>query len=200
MPKQGSWEDVKSTDKFDRLEIAVGTNLVRILEPSPYYFHEHWIELTAGPRKLYCSGENCLICKEGILAAKRYYIPVWDYKSKSVKILEGGSQIFNGLKNYHMDPDYGNVTGYDIKIVREGTGIDTKYNIMPSPPKETTRELTPEMKESLEALGDLSEYAKETPLEEQQSFVAQMKGKVPSHTAATKAQNESVADDFFKTP
>lgn len=196
LANSAGWEDVKGgTSKFDKLDIAVGENRIRILEEKPYFHHEHWIELPTGVRKLICSGEGCLICRKGVNASKRYFLPVWDYKTKSVKILEGGIQIFNGLKNYHRDPEYGNLTMYDVKICREGTGLETKYSIVPSPNKSAP---TKEMTEALEQLGDVAEYSVETSVEDQQMFIAQMEGKVASTAAAAAVKGADPGDDFFK--
>lgn len=194
MAQEASWDDVKGgQSKFDQLVIAVGENKIRIMRKSPFFFHDHWLELPTGVRRLFCSGETCLICKAGYQPSKRFYIPVWDYKTESIKILESGPQIFNQLKNFAKDPDYGDLMQYDVKINREGMGQNTKYTIVPTPNK---KEPTKAMLAAVETLGDISEYAVETPLDEQRVFLNMMNGGNGKSETPSKGSD----DDFFNSP
>jgi hypothetical protein len=61
---------------------------------------------------------------------------VWDYAREGLYMLEltqGG--IISSLRAYANDEDYGDLTGYDIKITKKGTMKETKYSVTASPPK-----------------------------------------------------------------
>jgi len=63
-------------------------------------------------------------------------MPVYDYKTETIKIWEitqGG--IRDNLMGYIKDKDYGALTSYDIKITRSGAGLETEYQVIPTPPK-----------------------------------------------------------------
>ena len=49
------------------------------------------------------------------------------------KILEIGPQIYNGIKTYYNDPEWGKVTRYDIKVIRAKAGVQPLYTVAPSP-------------------------------------------------------------------
>jgi hypothetical protein len=74
-------------------------------------------------------------------------LKVWDYKDKTVKILEiTQASILRSLYEFVKDEKWGDLREYDINIKKEGSGMDTKYFVMPSPPTL----LAPEIKEALE--------------------------------------------------
>lgn len=61
---------------------------------------------------------------------------VWDYQAEAFKILQMTQKsLRDDLFKYARDPDYGDPQGYDIKITRTGSGLDTEYALVPSPPK-----------------------------------------------------------------
>lgn len=61
---------------------------------------------------------------------------VWDYTRQALFILEISQQsIINSLVTFAKDEDWGDFMQYDIKIVKEGTGKETKYEVMPLPHK-----------------------------------------------------------------
>lgn len=77
-----------------------------------------------------------------------WMMKVWDYKEKAVKILEiTQASILRSLYEFVKDEKWGDLREYDINIKREGSGIDTKYFVMPSPPTA----LTPEIKDASES-------------------------------------------------
>ncbi len=76
-----------------------------------------------------------------------WMMKVWDYKEGSVKILElTQASILRSLYEFVKDEKWGDLREYDINIKREGSGIDTKYFVMPSPPTQ----LAPEIKDASE--------------------------------------------------
>ena len=81
---------------------------------------------------------------------------VWDYDKAGLYILElGQNGIIKTLKGFCESDDWGDLTGYDIKIKRTGTGVNTKYSVEPVPPKPMIPKITEALKASpvrLEAL------------------------------------------------
>jgi hypothetical protein len=73
-------------------------------------------------------------------------MPVWNYKLGVVQILEITQKgIQATLKGLVKNEDWGSPTGYDITIVREGeTMQDTKYEVIPSPPRELSKDIKDE--------------------------------------------------------
>lgn len=63
-------------------------------------------------------------------------LAVWDYARSDVFILEiTQATIIKSLENYGKDEDWGDFTGYDIKIRKEGSGKDTNYLVTAMPHK-----------------------------------------------------------------
>src|SRR3972149_9003865 len=91
-------------------------------------------------------------------SVKRFWaFPVWNYKVEKVQILEITQKgIQNTLKGLARSKDWGSPMNYDISIIREGeTMQDTKYEVIPSPPKPLAKEIEKEFKNTyprLEAL------------------------------------------------
>ena len=72
----------------------------------------------------------------------RYAWLVYNHDEKKAQILKQSGTFFSSLAAIAKDPDYGNPTGYDVKITRTGTGTESKYTITPA---KNTIELTPDM-------------------------------------------------------
>ena len=67
---------------------------------------------------------------------------VWDYQLEMFRILSMTQKsLRDQLSKYMRDDDYGDPTTYDIKISREGEGLNTKYGMLASPPKAVTKEI-----------------------------------------------------------
>jgi hypothetical protein len=61
---------------------------------------------------------------------------VWDYQEESFKILSITQKtLLDKVKKYAMDDDYGNPTGYDIKVTRSEKDGRTTYDLIAAPPK-----------------------------------------------------------------
>ena len=74
---------------------------------------------------------------------------IFDYSDTKFKVMEiTQKNIQIELYNFHMDEQWGDPKGYDINIKRAGTGIETKYSVMPSPPTP----LSPQAKADYEAM------------------------------------------------
>ena len=115
------------------LKLKAGQNQVRLVS-NPYECQVHWEDTVDGTHKrIVCNGPGCLICNAGHTPQKRFQVLVIDRNDGEVKILEGGNAIFNQIKTYAMDTDYGDPRNYDIKITKNGSGRDTRYTVVPSP-------------------------------------------------------------------
>lgn len=60
----------------------------------------------------------------------------WDYDNEMFRVVEiTQKSILGDLQKYMADEDYGDPCGYDIVITRTGSGLDTRYETLPKPPK-----------------------------------------------------------------
>lgn len=69
-------------------------------------------------------------------------MPVWDYKTESVKILEiTQASIQTAITNLSKDTDWGSPLNYDIKINKKGKGKETEYSVIALPHKNLPGEI-----------------------------------------------------------
>lgn len=67
---------------------------------------------------------------------------VWDYDVQKFMIIEITQKtVRQAIAKYMRDSDYGDPHGYDIKISREGEGINTEYTTIATPPKPLSAEI-----------------------------------------------------------
>ena len=58
--------------------------------------------------------------------------PVWNYTEKKVQVFAFTQvSIYKELKKYGEDSDWGAPDGYDLKIRRTGSGMETEYTVVP---------------------------------------------------------------------
>jgi len=61
---------------------------------------------------------------------------VWNYASERVQVLEVHQQgIQKAIKAMDDSPEWGDPVNYDIKVNKEGQGMETEYTVTPLPPK-----------------------------------------------------------------
>lgn len=81
---------------------------------------------------------------------------VWDYDREKLFVLEiTQMSILKSLTKIATDEDWGDFLKYDIKISREGSGIETRYVLTPLPPKPMSDKIIQALKDCpvrLEAL------------------------------------------------
>lgn len=64
----------------------------------------------------------------------RYAWVIWNQTDSRAQILQQSATFFNTVKAHATDEDWGDPTGYDFKISREGNNFnDTKYTVTASP-------------------------------------------------------------------
>ena len=62
---------------------------------------------------------------------------VWNYNKKSIQIMEVTQKtIQRNILTLARSKKWGDPKNYDVTIIREGTGYDTKYTVLPNPPSE----------------------------------------------------------------
>lgn len=119
------------------MKLKAGEHLFRVLSPA-IVGYEYWTTENK-PIRLKEYPESV---PENIKPKSRinhfWAFKVWNYKTESIQILQIiQSTIQDAIKNLHDDPDWGNPSGYDIKITREGESFnDTKYFVVAKPHKE----------------------------------------------------------------
>jgi hypothetical protein len=154
--------EVKATsDQYMKLE--QGDNRFRILA-SPIIGQEWWTEDAKKNRFVHRRRKGERISPEelGEDPIREFWaMPVFDYKDKKIKILELTQKgVMRSIQNLSRDEDWGNpkgVNGYDLVIMREGEGRETKYDVQPKPHKkldEGVMRLFADMKINLEAMYD----------------------------------------------
>lgn len=159
----GSIKEPGTGSTIDFLKLKDGMNQIRIVG-KPSLINIHWEKGIDGQnKKVICPGAGCPICKAGKAPQARYQIHVIDRVDGKVKVLEQGPTVFNQIKSYAMDADYGDPTKYDIKVKKEGSGRDTKYSLLPSPNKS---EITAEEQKLVAECKSLEEINKVKTIEE----------------------------------
>jgi hypothetical protein len=81
--------------------------------------------------------------QEGYQTIKRFIAGVvYDYSADDFKILQITQKtLMDQLFKFISDEDYGEPTGYDIKISKSGEGKKTEYSLVAAPPKAVKAEL-----------------------------------------------------------
>ena len=68
-------------------------------------------------------------------------LPVWNYKTEQVEVLEiTQKKIQKDLAALVYSDEWGSPLGYDVIVIKEGEGLETKYNAIPTPHKSLTEE------------------------------------------------------------
>jgi len=67
---------------------------------------------------------------------------VWNYLKEEIQILEiTQKSVQSAIEQLAKDADWGNPFSYDIKVIKEGDGMDTEYTINPVPHKPINAEI-----------------------------------------------------------
>jgi len=69
--------------------------------------------------------------------------PVWNYNNSLVQIAQFTQKsILKSIKSFMKNEEYGNPLGYDITVTKTGDGMLTKYEVVPSPPKDVSKDIS----------------------------------------------------------
>lgn len=67
---------------------------------------------------------------------------VWNYATNSIQIWQFTQKaIIGAIQSLGTDTDWGDVSNYDIKITKTGSGTDTRYEIKPVAPKPVSEDI-----------------------------------------------------------
>lgn len=96
---------------------------------------------------------------------KQFYMAiVWNYQTESFEcMLQTQKAILNGVYYSIKDPDWGDITKYDINIKKDGQGIETSYNFSCKPHKEFMELIPPYNLKAMFEGGDPFEATEENP-------------------------------------
>ena len=119
-----------------------GNNQMRILDAEPKAVWVHWVSNANNGKGLsiVCLGKDCPMCRKlkydkannvqtRDRIQRQFVINVFNRTTNRVELLQKGKTIFETLATFHKS--MGDITGYDINIVKSGRGLDTKYTVIP---------------------------------------------------------------------
>lgn len=133
-------------DKYTKLsKLEEGDNKIRIIE-KPVFFWQYW-------EPILDSNGKSILNEFGMEKGKPIRFPcdqkppqkevqyfmsayIWDYYKKEAFIINiEQTGVLNKLKELQEDHDFGDLINYDLKINKTGKLKNTKYSIVPLPPK-----------------------------------------------------------------
>lgn len=136
------WDKVRNategtSEGLDYIKFKEGTTQIRIIG-EPVVRWRHWIK--ALNRGYFCTGKGCPVCEMNKrhkadtganlhATSRRYSVLVIDREDGAVKIMDGSQTLFDNLLVY-LD-EIGDLTTFDVKIHRKGSGLDTTWGIIP---------------------------------------------------------------------
>jgi hypothetical protein len=134
-----------SGSKTNFLRLQQGDNVVRVMG-NPVQSYVHWLELPDGSKRKINSPVDSPELVErleeaGFKRKPSWIVKVLDRKENEFKLLEIGSQIFNGIRGLVNNKKWGKVTQYDITINRGPKGSQPLYNVTPDPKEPIPSEL-----------------------------------------------------------
>ena len=108
------------------IKLADKEKVIGLLAGETYVFSDHW----TGLRYELCGGEVCNYCKTGNKPKTRFRVNmlVKNGDTFTAKIFTGGATVANQLNELNTEYPLENTF---ISIVRNGTGMNTSYGVMP---------------------------------------------------------------------
>lgn len=141
-----------------------GENKLRILA-SPIVGWEWWVDANGNPREKNAKPQKGdkpvrvpredgeIPADAGDTVREFWAMPVYNFQDKKVQVLEITQKgIMRTIQSLSRDKEWGTPLNYNLSVVRTGEGLDTSYEVIPSPPKELPKEAT-EAWEKVEAKG-----------------------------------------------
>lgn len=140
-----SWNEVAgerdSSEKIPYSKFGAGNTMIRVLDEEPFSYWSHWLQQQQ--TSVACMGKDCPICniiaqakankeKPMYNSTQRHAVRIWNYTTNQMEIMIQGRVFFGQLLDLHKE--VGDITTYDIKIIRKGEGTDTVYTTLPSAP------------------------------------------------------------------
>ena len=112
------------------------TSRVRILSATPVMGWEYWTAENK-PKRLHEMTETPHDLRrdaDGKQEKPKFFwaVAVWNQDSECVQIWTiTQSTIRKAIEAFCADPDYGDPSGYDLKVTRKGEKLDTEYTVIP---------------------------------------------------------------------
>ena len=129
------------------------SNKVRVLSDTPLYGFVHWTTDRRPVRWPYDGPRPSADFDPNERAKKFLAMVAWNYETESVQVWEvTQSSIINALHEISRDADFGHPVNYDLKITRQGEGLETTYQLFP-----VASPLTPELEDTMKTHGVLLE-------------------------------------------
>jgi hypothetical protein len=127
-----------STSSYTKLQ--AGENNIRIISEMPLIAFQYWNTAGKPVRSLKHPGQPADIRRDDKGQAEAvkecWWMAVYNFATKQMEIWEvSQAGIKNKIINLSQDSDYGHPSGYTLKIVKSGSGLETKYDVTPRPPK-----------------------------------------------------------------
>jgi hypothetical protein len=138
--------ETKTQNQSKNMYMALkeGDNDVRILS-NPIQYYVHWVETDQGKRKVTSPIDHPeLVTKledKGFKRQVRWILKVVDRADNTPKLLEIGSQIFNGMVAIIKNPKWGSASAYDLTIKRFPAGTNPLYQVTPNPKESISSEI-----------------------------------------------------------
>lgn len=119
-----------------------GNNNFRILSPAITGWID-WTETSDGTRKPVRTKDKPEQSIDPSKPAKHFWsFVIWDYQEKNIKIMEiTQATIQDAIFALHNSEDWGSPTEYDLCVNRVGEKMETKYSVIPKPPKPVSEEI-----------------------------------------------------------
>lgn len=190
------------------LRLSPGSNIVRLVT-APHAYYQHKFELTGGKKwgyRLNCSdpdhNKDCVVCQSGNKAKRRWFIGVIERKTGLYKILDIGYAVFQGIKKYASDDDWGDPSQYDIDIVVDPKAGPMNFYSVVCKPKKPLSADDIKKKEDADPTTDLSRRTlppdAEKTKEKYNSFLAESSGEVANAASSKEEVAGDDGDSFFK--
>ena len=189
----GNTNKVSMKDLFMRL--SEGDNTLRVME-NPVQFTVHWVvDSNGAKRKLVSPIEHPELVKRledaGFKAQTKWAVRVFDRDSNSFKVLEFGTQILNGIRTLHSNKRWGNVTSYDITVIRGPKGQNPLYSVAPNPKEKLESSTMEEFSQFCESV-DMDRVVRPTAAEK----VCEVMGWSMDQTSSASNNGGDEEDDF----
>lgn len=138
------------------MRLTPGNHKIRILAGAiaGYVWWEDTPEGGRKPGRIPLDGRPPVAFADSV---KRFLaFPIWNYELKRIQIWEiSQTSIQKELKALEVDPDWGNLTEYDLQITREGQELQTRYRLSPKPKTEPDKDI-----QEITVLPDLNQLFK----------------------------------------
>jgi len=133
---------VESTSRYTKF--ANGTTTVRMFG-EPFFYYETWLDKDGGGRtpKRFALDSDIPVSELGPDGVKQVMsIVVYNYGDKAIQVMSVSQKtILKAIKGYSQNKKYGDPTGYDININKEGEGKQTRYTVIADPKEDVSDEV-----------------------------------------------------------